>query len=58
MVGSPSIVVSILPSDAAAAAQELEAVPPGPAPIELRADRLTTQDVAALVAGTWLILRL
>lgn len=52
MSGSSSIIISILPSDAAAAAHELEAIPPGPDPIELRADRLSAQDVAALVAGT------
>jgi len=50
--GAPSIVVSILPGNAAAAARELEAIPPGSDPIELRADRLSAQDVAALVAGT------
>jgi 3-dehydroquinate dehydratase len=47
-----SIVTSILPADVDAAAREIGSVPPGPDPIELRADRLAARDVAALVAGT------
>ncbi len=46
------IVTSVLPGDADDAARKIATVPPGPDPIELRADRLSAQDVTDLVAAT------
>jgi len=50
--GQASIITSILPGDANAARRELETLPPAPDPIELRAERLSASDVAALVAAS------
>ena len=52
MPGRASIVTSVLPGDVDAAAREIAGLPPGPDPIELRADRLSAQDVAGLLAAT------
>ena len=51
MSGSGAIVASVPASGRAAAAREIAALPHGPDPIELRADRLGVEDVGALVAG-------
>ena len=52
MSGRVSIVTSFRPVDVADAAREFRTLPPGSDPVELRADCLSTQEVAALVAGT------